>query len=54
MNELMTLLNELIEKYQIEQEDVAALQEAVANIEGSGDDEFGYEETDVSDDEEFN
>lgn len=54
MNELMTLLNELIEKYQIEQSDVAAIQEAVANIEGSGDDEFGYEETDVSDDEEFN
>lgn len=54
MNELMTLLNELIEKYQIEQGDVAAIQEVVANIEGAGDNEFGYEETDVSDDEEFN
>ena len=54
MNELMTLLNELIEKYQIEQEDVAAIQEALANIEGAGDDEFGYEETDVSDNTEFN
>ena len=54
MNELMTLLNELIEKYQIEQGDVAAIQEALANIEGSGDDEFGYEETDISDEEDFN
>lgn len=44
MQELMDLLNSLIEKYNIEQADVAAIQEAVANVEGSGDDEFGYEE----------
>lgn len=52
MQELMDLLNSLIEKYNIEQADVAAIQEAIANVEGSGDDEFGYEEVDISEEPE--
>ena len=45
MNELLNLLNSLIEKYKIEEEDVAAIQEAIAKVEGSEDEEFSYKET---------
>lgn len=44
MQELMDLLNELIEKYQIEEGDVARIQEVIAKVEGNGDEEFSYEE----------
>ena len=45
MNELLNLLNSLIEKYKIEEEDVAAIQEAIAKVEGSEGEEFSYKET---------
>ena len=44
MQELMNLLNELVEKYQMEEADVARIKEALAKVEGAGDEEFAYEE----------
>ena len=42
---LLELLNELITKYKISEEDVKTLQAAMSEIEGSLSDEFDYEET---------
>lgn len=44
MNELINLLNEIFKKYSVSEEEISAVQEAIANVEGSGEDEFGYEE----------
>ena len=45
MQKLLELLNELITKYKISEEDVKTLQAAMSEIEGSLSDEFDYEET---------
>lgn len=45
MQKLLELLNGLITKYQISEEDVKTLQAAMSEIEGSLSDEFDYEET---------
>lgn len=50
MEMLLNVLNELIQKYQVAEEDVAALQEALGMLENGGADEFGYEEP-VAEDE---
>jgi hypothetical protein len=53
MNELVNLLNELAKKYGISEEDMAAIQEAIANVESNGDEEFEYsEEVDLSEEPE--
>lgn len=52
MNELINLLNEIFKKYGVSEEEISAVQEAIANVEGSGDDEFGYEEEDISEEPE--
>lgn len=44
MQNLVEILNALIEKYQIEQEDVNALQEALSELESGLNDEFTYAE----------
>lgn len=44
MEQLLNVLQGLIEKYQIAEEDVAAVQEALSMLENGGADEFGYEE----------
>lgn len=44
MELLLNLLNELISKYNIEESDIAALQEAIGNLENGGAEEFGYDE----------
>lgn len=45
MQKLLELLNGLITKYKISEEDVKTLQAAMSEIEGSLSDEFNYEET---------
>ena len=45
MQKLLELLNVLITKYKISEEDVKTLQAAMSEIEGSLSDEFDYEET---------
>ena len=45
MQKLLELLNGLIRKYKISEEDVKTLQAAMSEIEGSLSDEFDYEET---------
>lgn len=45
MQKLLVLLNGLITKYKISEEDVKTLQAAMSEIEGSLSDEFNYEET---------
>ena len=45
MQELLELLNGLITKYKISEDDVKSLQKAMSDIEGSLSDEFDYEET---------
>ena len=45
MQKLLVLLNGLITKYKISDEDVKTLQAAMSEIEGSLSDEFDYEET---------
>ena len=44
MQKLLELLNGLITKYKISEEDVKTLQAAMSEIEGSLSDEFDYEE----------
>lgn len=44
MQNLVTILNELIEKYQMSNEDIMMIQGALAALEGSMDEEFVYEE----------
>ena len=45
MQKLLELLNGLITKYKISEDDVKSLQKAMSDIEGSLSDEFDYEET---------
>lgn len=45
MQKLLELLNGLITKYKISEEDVKTLQAAMSEVEGSLSDEFDYEET---------
>ena len=45
MQKLLELLNGLITKYKISEEDVKTLQSAMSDIEGSLSNEFDYEET---------
>lgn len=45
MQKLLVLLNGLITKYKISEEDVKTLQAAMSEVEGSLSDEFDYEET---------
>ena len=54
MNELLNILNEIFKKYGVSEEEVSAVQEAIANVEGNGDKEFKYEteETDISEEPE--
>lgn len=53
MQELINILNEMAEKYGISEDDMATIQEAISNVESSGDEEFDYkEEVDVSEDSE--
>ena len=47
MNELLSLLNSLVEKYGISEEDVAKIQEAISKVEGSEDEDFAYSEETV-------
>lgn len=50
MQELINILNEMAEKYGISEDDMATIQEAISNVESSGDEEFEYkEDVDVSD-----
>ena len=44
MTQLVDLLNELVSKYKIAEEDVARIQEALAILENGNEDEFKYEE----------
>lgn len=58
MQELINILNEMAEKYGISEDDMATIQEAISNVESSGDEEFEYkEDVDISeepkDSEEF-
>ena len=43
MQKLLQLLNELIQKYNIEEADVNAIQAALSEIEGNSTEEFEYE-----------
>jgi hypothetical protein len=53
MQELINILNEMAEKYGISEDDMATIQEAISNVESSGDEEFEYkEDVDVSKDSE--
>lgn len=53
MQELINILNEMAEKYGISEDDMATIQEAISNVESSGDEEFEYkEDVDVSEDSE--
>lgn len=50
MQELINILNEMAEKYGISEDDMATIQEAISNVESSGDEEFEYkEDVDISD-----
>lgn len=50
MQELINILNEMAEKYGISEDDMATIQEAISDVESSGDEEFEYkEDVDVSD-----
>lgn len=55
MQKLLELLNSLVEKYNIQEEDVMEIQSALAAIEGAEDEEFEYEpvteEVDISEEE---
>lgn len=44
MEELLAVLEQIIEKYQIEPQDVAAIQEAIDAAQGMSSDEFTYDE----------
>lgn len=44
MQNLVTILNDLIAKYSMSDEDVAMIQDALAALEGSMGEEFVYEE----------
>lgn len=44
MKELLEVLNALIEKYNIEEADVAMLQDVLSKIEGNDSEEFDYKE----------
>lgn len=44
MENLMNVLQMIIDKYNINEEDVAILQEALSALEMGGAEEFGYEE----------
>lgn len=49
MQELINILNEMAEKYGISEDDMATIQEAISNVESSGDEEFEYkEDVDIS------
>lgn len=49
MQELINILNEMAEKYGISEDDMATIQEAISNVESSGEEEFEYkEDVDVS------
>ena len=50
MQELIIILNDMAEKYGISEDDMATIQEAISNVESSGDEEFEYkEDVDISD-----
>lgn len=55
MQKLLELLNSLVEKYNIQEEDVMEIQSALASIEGAEDEEFEYEpvteEVDIAEEE---
>ena len=55
MQKLLELLNSLVEKYNIQEEDVMEIQSALAAIEGAEDEEFDYEpvteEVDIAEEE---
>ena len=58
MQELINILNEMAKKYGISEDDMVTIQEAISNVESSGDEEFEYkEDVDISeepkDSEEF-
>ena len=58
MQELINILNEMAKKYGISEDDMATIQEAISDVESSGDEEFEYkEDVDISeepkDSEEF-
>lgn len=44
MKNLITKLNELFDKYNVEDADKVEVQKLVAEVEGNCDDEFNYEE----------
>jgi hypothetical protein len=44
MEQLVAVLEQIIEKYQIEEQDVVAIQEALDAAQGMGEDEFVYTE----------
>lgn len=44
MEQLVAVLEQIIEKYQIEEQDVVAIQEALDAAQGIGEDEFAYTE----------
>ena len=44
MKNLITKLNELFEKYKVEEADKVEVQKLLAEVEGTDDDEFNYEE----------
>lgn len=44
MQKLLEILNELIQKYNIAEEDVNAIQAALSEIEGNDSEEFAYNE----------
>ena len=44
MEQLVAVLEQIIEKYQIEEQDVVAIQEALDAAQGMGEDEFAYNE----------
>ena len=49
MQELINILNEMAKKYGISEDDMATIQEAISDVESSGDEEFEYkEDVDVS------
>lgn len=47
MEKLVNVLQDLIEKYNIMDEDVATIQEALSALESGGEDEFTYAEEEV-------
>lgn len=44
MNQLVEKLNEIFDKYEVNEVDIMAVQELLADIEGANADEFTYEE----------